>query len=411
MPELVPESVILLCDSSRSMFRSDYSPNRLEAVKEGIIRFIQTRKDSEIELGGASAFALVTIDTNPQTIINFDDYATMETYQELLEKIHPKGESALGDGLGYAIKVLIEDIRNSGARAPHIVIISDGKASESRVNPQKMAMLAKQTGIQVDTVRIGDVESYNLMKEIAEIAEGRYYFADNLTELISILTELAAPSILPTGASYGEKQRIISRKVLKKIAVPLRTETEMNKGSSDQQNLIERLRGTRSYQKCSICFMSDDPYSKSNFSLSGRYCPNCGTPMHVTCASQWGKNQDKDGDGTIFRCVHCLYLLKVPGSMQTMVQMHQNVIKETRKKKQQNAGRKSFNVSPQKAIEMGEAAMYSACPICSGIFEEQDIVIKCGNPDCNAIYHQRCFEKLPDHVCKVCGAKNVRLFQ
>ncbi len=411
IPELVPESIILLLDTSRSMFRRDYSPNRLDACKHALMHFIQTRQDNEATLGGSSAFALISIDTAPEIKINLDDYATRDIFEELFESCTPKGNSAIWDGFAFALKVLIEDIRHSGARAPHIIMISDGKASPSRVDPEKMANLAKQTGIRVDTIKIGDVETVNLLKQIATISEGQYYFADNLNELVEIMTRLATPNVIPTGGNYGGKKRIISRKVLKKIAVPLRSESEMNKGSTDQKELISRLRGTKSYQKCSICFQSDDPYTKGSFSLSGRYCPNCGTPMHASCAAQWGRNQDKEGDGTIFRCVHCLYLLKIPSSMQTKVQMHQNLIKETRARKKKQTQVQTFNVAPQLANTLGEAALYSACPVCSGIFEEDDQVIACGNPDCNAIYHLAHFDKLPNHRCKVCGAKLVRLFQ
>ena len=71
---------------------------------------------------------------------------------------------------------------------------------------------------------------------------------------------------------------------------------------------------------------------------------------------------------------------------------------------------KSFNVKPQIAKTLGESALYSACPVCSGIFDEDDQVVKCGNPDCNAIYHLPHFEKLPGHECKICGTKLIRLF-
>ena len=410
MPELLPEAVIILLDASRSMFRADYEPNRLEASKLGIMNLIHSRHRKEAEHGGNSAFALATIQDVPHLLTNFNDYLSEEKIQEIIEQIFTKGESPLGDGIGFAIKTLIEDIRTSGARIPRIMIFSDGKSTQSKVDPLKMGRLAKQMGIRIDTIRLGDVSHHNMLSQIAQVSGGTYIFANNANDIMEATTQLAMPNIMPAGSNYGKKSGIVSRKVLKKIAVPLRTESEMNKGSENEKELISRIRGTKSYQKCGICFQSKDPISQTDFNISGRYCSSCGTPMHFSCASKWGLSQDRDGDGTVFRCVHCLYLAKLPVSVQTAVQMHQNVKKQIDSTIHGGRRVKSFNVTPQNARSLGDSALYSACPACNSIFEEEDQVIKCGNPDCNAIYHLPHFEKLPDHICKVCGSKLIRLF-
>jgi hypothetical protein len=404
MPELLPEAVIILLDASRSMFRADYEPNRLEASKRGIMNLIHSRHRKEAEHGGNSALA--TIQDVPHLLTNFNDYLSEEKIQDIIDQIFTKGASPLGDGIGFAIKALIEDIRTSGARIPRIMIFSDGKSTQSKVDPLKMGRLAKQMGIRIDTIRLGDVSHHNMLSQIAQVTGGTYFFANNASEIMDATTQLAMPNIMPSGSNYRKKSGIVSRKVLKKIAVPLRTESEMKKGSANEKELISRIRGTKSYQKCGICFQSKDPISQTGFNISGRYCSSCGTPMHFSCASKWGLSQDKDGDGTVFRCVHCLYLSLIPVSVQTAVQMHQNVKKQMKS----NRGISTFNVTVQIARKLGESALYSACPVCSGIFEEDDPIIKCGNPDCNAIYHLPHFEKLPEHICKVCGSKLVRLF-
>ena len=176
----------------------------------------------------------------------------------------------------------------------------------------------------------------------------------------------------------------------------------MQKGSKDQKELIAQLRGTKSYSQCSICFMSDDPISKVGFNISGRYCPNCAKPMHISCASMWAKSNDKEGDGTVFRCPQCFYLCKIPASVQTAVKMHQEVKKNARNQTNET---QSFTVSPVMAASLGDAALYSACPVCNSIFEEDEQVIACGNQICNAIYHLGCFDKLPNGTCKSCGSR------
>ena len=70
--------------------------------------------------------------------------------------------------------------------------------------------------------------------------------------------------------------------------------------------------------------------------------------------------------------------------------------------------RPAYNVHPVAAGSLGDAALYSACPICNGIFEEDEQVISCGNQMCNAIYHMDCFSKLPDGTCKSCGSRLIK---
>ncbi len=406
MPDMISESVVIILDASRSMYRSDYSPNRLEACKQGILNFIQSRIENEDSMGGTTAFALVLIKNNPKMIFDLFDGAKFNEFLKVLNGVKCGGINTLGEAIGMAIKILIEDIRSNGARVPRILLFSDGKYKTSKIDPMKMAMLAQQLTMHIDTIRVGDVEHSNIMKRLSENTEGKYYYANNIQGILTTTTDLAQSNFEAPGSSYQKGKIRILNLVLKKIAKPLLTEAEMNKGSNNQKEVLARLRGTKQYQKCSICFQSNDPISKTSFQISGRYCPQCAQPMHLSCASMWAKNQDKTGDGTVFRCVHCLYLLKLPSSVQTAVRMHAEVKKRGIKRKEIQ----TFNVSPISTKKLGSLALYSACPVCNGIFEEEENVVKCGNPSCKAIYHMNHFDQLPDHICKLCGQKLVKLF-
>ncbi len=392
------------------MFRTDYSPNRLEACKTGILNFMQTRINHDGAVGSSSAYSLVIINDAARKVFDFSDTASFDQFTTYFETLACHGRSALGEGVGMAIKILIEDIRTNGARSPKIIIFSDGKYTQSKVDPIKMANLSQQLGIRMDTIRVGDVEHFSILKQLADTTGGLYNYANNATLIVNYVNELATSNIELPSSNLSKSKENVSTKVLKKIAAPLLDESEMNRGTKDQKGLLERLRGTKSYERCSICFQPNDPYSKTSFSISGRFCPNCATPMHTTCASMWAKNQDKQGDGTVFRCVHCLYLLKIPASVQTAVRMHQSLKKDMKGAQGRSHTPQSFPVSQAVASSYGEEAMYSACPVCDGIFEEDDQVLKCGNPDCHAIYHLKCFNKLTNHACKSCGAKMTRLF-
>ena len=400
MPDMVSDSIIIILDTSRSMYRSDYSPNRLEACKIGILKFIEARMGNDAELGGSTAYGLVIFNSTARTIYSIADMASYDQFAQALNspEVRCGGKSSMGEGIGKAIKLLIEDIRSAGARVPRILLFSDGKFTQSKVDPMKMANLAAQMGMHIDTFRLGEVEHFNVMKRISDITDGKYIYSNDSAAMLASAEDVGISNVEAHGAAYQKGKGFT--KVLKKIASPLLSDAEMSKGSTDQKDLISQLRGKKSFQKCTICFMSDDPISKVTFNISGRYCPNCGQPMHLSCASMWAKSNDKEGDGTVFRCPHCFYLCKIPASVQTAVKMH----KEAKMNRPAAPTVQSFQVSSVLAAKLGDAALYSACPVCNGIFEEDEQVVPCGNPSCNAIYHTSCFPKL-NGVCKSCGSQ------
>lgn len=122
MPDTIPEAIMFILDASRSMFRSDYSPNRLGACEIGIIEFVQTRFLSDQENAGSSAFGLVVVRTKAEKVFDFTDGSKVPEFSDYLGNLACGGRSSLGEGLGLAIKILIEDIRTNGARVPVIVV-------------------------------------------------------------------------------------------------------------------------------------------------------------------------------------------------------------------------------------------------------------------------------------------------
>jgi len=186
MPDMISESVVIILDASRSMYRSDYSPNRLEACKQGILNFINSRVENEASMGGTTAFAFVLIKNNPKMIFDLFDGAKFNEFLKVLSEIKCGGINTLGEGIGMAIKILIEDIRTNGARVPRILLFSDGKYKTRQIDPMKMSKLAQQLNLHIDAIRVGDVEHFNIMKRLSENTEGKYYYSNNVQGILSI---------------------------------------------------------------------------------------------------------------------------------------------------------------------------------------------------------------------------------
>ena len=122
MPESISEAIAIILDASRSMFRKDYSPNRLGASIEGILNFIQMRTSQD----STSAFALIVVKSTAKKLIDLSDGANYDQFQQVLSEITCSGKSAMGEGAAIGVKLLIEDLRTNDVRVPRILVFSDG---------------------------------------------------------------------------------------------------------------------------------------------------------------------------------------------------------------------------------------------------------------------------------------------
>ncbi|MBD3350174.1 MAG: VWA domain-containing protein [Candidatus Lokiarchaeota archaeon] len=397
MPETQVENICIVLDCSRSMFRHDYDPNRFEVCKEAIINLIRTRRSEDQKTG----FALITVGKDVKKNIGFSDYTDPSMLHDHFDNnVLLGGPSKISDGIGIAIKMHIEAIRIAGAKVPKIVVFSDGNFTPTKVEPAKMAEIAKGLEIKIDTIRLGEMEHFNILKRISELTNGTYYYCNSINDVLSAAITIAESN---KGKKYQKSKSFT--KILEKIAVPLKTIAELKKDASD---IVARIRGTASFKKCGICFQEQDPITKAPFNISGRYCPNCGQGFHIHCMSQWAQNNEDSG-GTVTRCPHCFYLVKIPSEVQQAARIKKDLDRE-RKSKRSYGGSDQYYAKKYIAKNLGDAAIYSACPVCNTIFDENEEVIKCGNPKCNAIYHLDCIGEVENKPCKICGKKIVRSF-
>ncbi|OLS14040.1 MAG: hypothetical protein RBG13Loki_2355 [Promethearchaeota archaeon CR_4] len=393
MPEKSTENLVLLLDSSRSMFRRDYAPNRFEAAKKVITTFVQTRLKTE----AGTQIALVTFGSKVTRVLDFINIP--ETILSALDEIELGGKSPLGDGLGVAVQILIGELRKVGARVPRILLISDGQYTNTAIDPVRLAKLCSGLNIYIDVIRLGAMEHFNIMKKIAQMTNGQFFYGNDVNDLIAIATKLAKN---PTSAAtVFDKEDARFAPLLAQIAGNLLKVGEL---TSDQKSLIDSLLG-KNASKCIVCFSVDDPITKAPFYISGRYCPNCNQPMHINCAAMWAEQDGKRTSSEIFRCPHCFYLLRIPAEAHKTRQLHKLM---RRGESEPPSSEQSDNIiytTRGIAKDFGDRALFSACPVCLLIFEENDKVVSCGNAECNALYHENCFLKLEESRCKKCGLK------
>jgi Ca-activated chloride channel family protein len=175
------------------MQAEDFKPNRLESAKKTAIEFIDQRPNDRIGLVvyGTEAYT--------QAPLTHDH----DLLKALIEKIDFglfANQTAIGSGLITSINRLIE----SESKSKVIILLTDGVNNAGDTDPITAAGIAKEFGITVYTIGIGKKQQgggfFNIgtgdeideetLKEIAEIANGKYFRAQSQKELTNIYEEI-----------------------------------------------------------------------------------------------------------------------------------------------------------------------------------------------------------------------------
>lgn len=190
--ELPMRDLLVAVDLSGSMEAQDFSDtegnmvDRLTAVKQVLDAFFARRDGDRVGLilFGSAAFVQV-----PFT----DD---LDVVRELLgeAQIRMLGpRTMLGDAMGLAINLF----ERSEVDERVLIVLTDGNDTGSLVPPERAAEIARDNGVVVHTIAIGDPAAAGeqaldekTLENIAAITNGGYYHANDRQELEEIYTHL-----------------------------------------------------------------------------------------------------------------------------------------------------------------------------------------------------------------------------
>jgi Ca-activated chloride channel homolog len=193
--------IVLATDISGSMLAEDFKPNRLEASKTVAMDFIDGRPTDRIGLVifSSEAFTQCPLTTDHSVLKNLFD----KIYSGMIDD-----GTAIGDGLATAVNRL----RKSTAVSKVIILLTDGINNQGVIDPTTAAEIAKLYGIRVYTIGVGtlgmapypfktsigsiiyqnvDVKIDEvLLKQVAEMTNGKYFRATNKEKLAEIYKEI-----------------------------------------------------------------------------------------------------------------------------------------------------------------------------------------------------------------------------
>lgn len=190
--ELPMRDLLIAVDLSGSMETTDFTDmagntvDRLTAVKQVLDTFL-SRRDGDragLILFGSAAFVQA-----PFT----DD---LDVVRELLDEAQIRmlgPRTMLGDAMGLAIN----QFERSEVDERVLIVLTDGNDTGSLVPPDRAAGIARDNGVVVYTIAIGDPTSVGeqqldekTLRDIATITNGEYFHANDRQELEAIYDHL-----------------------------------------------------------------------------------------------------------------------------------------------------------------------------------------------------------------------------
>ena len=389
MQDFKIEDTILLLDTSRSMLRRDFKPNRLMVELQTARNFIQSKLSIDLK----DRISILTFGEAPKMVISFA--YNSDKLIESLTKIQISGKGRLHDGLAFAMQMLIEEMRKISGKVPRIFIISDNKLQIDPVKIEQIINIAKGLGIYIDVCQLGVTQDYQLsiLERITKITKGKFGFFNNSKELINAGKSYASKKELKDETDYfsPDKQDKIPP-LISEIALPLRRPTVL-------EISLMMTGKDKSQQKCQICHSLKAPITGSDFFSEGRYCTSCGRPMHLSCAAMWAKKTEYTEK--VFRCPFCFFLLELPKStLKILEEKADSAQKITILEDNINQITKMLLIPEENVDRIDQS-----CSYCHSIFLGDFKVYQC--EICHSYYHEPCLEKMKNEIkaCRYCGAK------
>jgi Ca-activated chloride channel family protein len=146
-------TIVLLVDVSGSMSARDVEPTRLDAAVAAMRGFLQ-RLPAGFKVG------LVQFSDQPEVLST--PTADHERIYQSLGLLVPDSGTAIGAGIAKAVQLTRGSLERDGVVAQRgkslpaaIILLSDGKQNQGRIQPLQAAALARTAGIPVDTVALG----------------------------------------------------------------------------------------------------------------------------------------------------------------------------------------------------------------------------------------------------------------
>ena len=192
--------VMLALDLSGSMNQSDFpdgkgkNVRRFDGVTSVVLDFIATRQDDRIGMIIFGDRAYVQL---PFT----RDVETAASLVELMDVGMAGQQTAIGDAIGLAIR----SFETSEVEDRILILLSDGADTVSKMSPINAAGIARQNGVEIFTIGMGDPGGtgedkvdFDALEKIAVTTGGQFFIAQDQPDLAAIYARIDELTVAET---------------------------------------------------------------------------------------------------------------------------------------------------------------------------------------------------------------------
>ncbi len=174
--DLPSTALVIAIDKSGSMADASWGLTRLQLAREAACSALEV-------LNARDSAGVIAFDDAGKWVVPLGPVTDAPAMQEQIRTIR------LGGGTAFysPLKMAQEALTNAKAQYKHVIFLTDGEAGDTGYDKVVQEMAAK--GITVTTVAVGDGADTAGMRKLAELGNGRMYFAGPFDSLPKIFTK------------------------------------------------------------------------------------------------------------------------------------------------------------------------------------------------------------------------------
>lgn len=183
-------ALLLIIDHSASMYGRDPATSKLEMAKSGAIAATQALVPND-RLG------VLVFDSATEWVVPFTSIGegrSLSEIQDNIARIQFGGGTDIFRALAEGLPVLAAQGGAGEIGAKHAVLLTDGRSYADDPDYQLLVQNAREQGVTLSTIAIGQDADLDLLKRLADQGAGRYYYAaqpEDLPRLTLQETEIA----------------------------------------------------------------------------------------------------------------------------------------------------------------------------------------------------------------------------
>lgn len=170
-------ALLLIIDRSASMYGADPRTSKLELAKSAALAATQA-------LVPGDHVGVLVFDTSTDWVVPFTtigEGSSLAQIQDSISRIQFGGGTDIYGALAEGLPKLMAQGGQVGAK--HTVLLTDGRSYADDQGYDQLIGAARQAGVTLSTIAIGDDADTELLKRLADRGSGRYHFAADPQDL------------------------------------------------------------------------------------------------------------------------------------------------------------------------------------------------------------------------------------